>query len=100
MRAIVPIAEVRAACSHVWMANSFKQLHFSARRVVLGGLVVAGGGAATVVAAMVLGVDPTKHAIGVAVVAQIIGLMALVYFLRRWARQDRETTSEATKVFD
>lgn len=78
------------------MADSPKQLHFSARRLVLGGLIVFAGGAVTVIAAMVLGLDPTEHAIGVAVVAQATSLIALAYFLRRWARQDRE----ATKVFD
>ena len=78
------------------MADGSKQLHFSTRRVVVAGLVVFASGAVTVIAAMVLGLDPTKHAIGVAVVAQAISLVALLYFLRRWARQDRE----AAKVFD
>lgn len=78
------------------MPDSSKQPRFNAGRVVLGGTVVSGGGAITVVIAMVLGFDPIEHAIGVAVCAQAVSLVALACFLRRWARQDRE----ATKLFD
>lgn len=78
------------------MADGSKQQHFITRRVVLGALVVFASGAITVIAAMVLGLDPTAHAIGLAAVAQVISLGALLYFLRRWARQDRE----AAKLFD